>query len=134
MTMNQVVVHFLDGHVAKGITNDFVATKDRLHLAPSGAAPGSKPMEILFSEAKAIFFVKSLQGQPAHHKSNAFDPSKSALGRKLSVTFKDGETMVGTTQGYQPGRPGFFIIPADSSSNNERCFIVSAATKEIRML
>lgn len=132
--MNQVVVHFLDGHIAKGITNDFVATKDRLHLAPSGCAPGSKPTEILFSEVKAIFFVKSLQGQPTHHKSNAFDPTKPALGRKLSVTFKDGETMVGTTQGYQPGRPGFFIIPADPGSNNERCFIVSAATKEIRML
>lgn len=90
-------------------------------------------MEILFSEAKAIFSRRACRASRSITRATR-SALKSALGRKLSVTFKDGETMVGTTQGYQPGRPGFFIIPADSSSNNERCFIVSAATKEIRML
>jgi len=42
--------------------------------------------------------------------------------------------MVGATQGYQPGRPGFFLIPADAQSNNERCFVVTAATQEVSFL
>jgi hypothetical protein len=42
--------------------------------------------------------------------------------------------MVGSTQGYQPGRPGFFLIPADTQSNNERCFVVTAAAREVSFL
>ena len=42
--------------------------------------------------------------------------------------------MVGTTQGYNPGRPGFFLIPADPQSNNERCFVVTGATQEVALL
>jgi len=50
------------------------------------------------------------------------------------VVFKDGEVLMGTTTGYQPGRSGFFIVPADSGSNNERCYIVTAATKEVSII
>ena len=46
-------------------------------------------------------------------------------------TFKDGEELLGTTQGYQPDRPGFFVIPADPESNNERCYVVASATEEV---
>lgn len=41
---------------------------------------------------------------------------------------------MGTTTGYQSGRKGFFIVPADPYSNNERCYIVTASTKEISLL
>jgi hypothetical protein len=50
------------------------------------------------------------------------------------VVFKDEELLVGTTQGYQPGRPGFFVYPADTQSNNERCYVVSTAAKEVSIL
>jgi hypothetical protein len=42
--------------------------------------------------------------------------------------------MVGTTQGYQPGRPGFFLVPADTGSNTERCYVVAAAAQEISFI
>jgi hypothetical protein len=47
------------------------------------------------------------------------------------VVFKDGEVLVGTTLGYQPGRPGFFLLPVDPASNMERCFVVARATEKI---
>jgi hypothetical protein len=56
------------------------------------------------------------------------------VGRKIRVRFKDGEVLVGTTQGYQPGRPGFFLVPADPGSNIERCYVISAATDEVTFL
>ena len=37
-----------------------------------------------------------------------------------------------TTQGYQPDRPGFFVVPVDPKSNNDRCFVVMAAVKAVR--
>jgi hypothetical protein len=42
--------------------------------------------------------------------------------------------LVGTTTGYQPGRPGFFLEPADANSNNERCYVVTSAAEEINFL
>jgi hypothetical protein len=90
-----------------------------------------KPIEISIKDLKAVFFVKDFAGNPQHVKSNEFDPSRPQNGRKIRVEFKDGEVLVGTTMGYQPGRQGFFILPADTGSNNERCYVVSAFTKEI---
>jgi len=132
--MNQVVVHTKQGQLLKGSTNDFLPTKDRFHLIPVQATPGAKPLEILIADLKAVFFVKDLVGQPEHEKKNAFNTDAPLPGRKIRVVFHDGETLQGTTNGYQPGRPGFFVVPADPKSNNERCFIVTAATKEVALL
>ena len=131
--MNQVVVHTRQGQLLKGTTNDFLPTKDRFHLAPAEAPPGTKSQEILIANLKAVFFVRDLIGQSQHTKQNSFDVNRALQGRKIRVVFQDGEIMLGTTQGYQPGRPGFFMVPADPESNNERCYVVSAATKEVTL-
>lgn len=132
--MNQVVARFKDGRIIKGRTNDFLPAKELFHLSPDDAPPGTKAMEILVSDLKALFFVKTLGGRPDHRKINDFEQGKLAPGRKVVVHFKDGETLAGTTQGYQPNRPGFFLIPVDGDSNNERCFVVTASAKEIQLL
>jgi hypothetical protein len=132
--MNKVVAHYQDGHIIKGVTNDFLPAKDRFHLLAADAAPGSKPAEVIVNELKALFFVKDFAGNPAHKESQDFDPTKPPGGRKIRVNFKDGEVMVGTTQGYQPNRPGFFVIPADLQSNNERCYVVTSATTAVSFI
>jgi len=132
--MNRVVAHFHDGHLLKGVTNDFLPAKERFHVVPAEAPPGSKPLEVLVADLKALFFVKDFAGSPEHKESDQFPPGKAAQGRKIRVVFKDGEVMVGSTQGYQADRPGFFLIPADAQSNNERCFVVAAATQEVSFL
>lgn len=132
--MNQIVARYADGRVVKGITNDFFPAKDRFHLLPAGGAPGARGQEILVADLKALFFVKDFAGTPTHNESNQFEVGKPPVGKKIRVVFKDGEVVVGTTQGYQPGRPGFFMIPADDKSNNSRCFIVAAATREVTLI
>ena len=47
------------------------------------------------------------------------------------MQFADGEVLIGTTQGSQPNRPGFFLDPADDGSNIERCYVVAAAVQEV---
>jgi hypothetical protein len=131
MAQIKIVAHYQNGRLAKGFTNDFLPTKDRLHIVPMDAPPNAPPHEVLVNELKAIFFVKDFRGDPQHRDKNEFDPQKPAPGRKLRVVFKDGEVLVGTTQGYQPGRPAFFLVPADTTSNTERCFIISSATQEV---
>ena len=75
-----------------------------------------------------------LEYGPKHVESNEFDPAHPPAGRRIRVVFKDGEVLIGTTTGYQPGRPGFFLVPADSDSNVERCYIVTAATREVKFI
>ncbi len=52
----------------------------------------------------------------------------------MEVTCVDGEVIVGTTTGYDPKRPGFFLFPIDPLANNTRVFMVTSAIKTARFL
>ena len=132
--MNKVVARLADGRMVKGMTTDFSPSKDRFHVSVAGALPGTQPVELRTRDLKALFFVKDFAGVPQHVERSEFDPSRPPVGRRIRVKFKDGEVLVGTTTGYQPGREGFFLIPADTNSNNERCYVVAANTLEIGFL
>jgi hypothetical protein len=132
--MNRIVARFQDGRMLKGFTNDFLPAKDAFHVSCEGQPPGAKPAEVRVNELKAVFFVKTFTGDPARQKATEPTAGKAGPGRRIRVVFKDGEVLVGTTQGYDPSRQGFFVIPVDPASNNERCFVVSAATGEVAFL
>lgn len=128
--MNKVVARFADGRMVKGTTSDFTPAKDSFQVSTSsGGATGT--VQVAKRDLKAVFFVRDFAGNPQHVERIAFDPSRPVLGRKLEVEFSDGEVLVGTTQAYQPNRPGFFMVPADADSNIERCYVVVAATRQV---
>ena len=129
--MNRIVARFQDGRVLKGFTNDFLPAKNQFHMTLEEQAAGAGPIQVQVPELKALFFVKTFEGDSQHQVSN--DPAQASPGRKLRVVFKDGEVMVGTTQGYDRSRPAFFVIPVDKG-NNDRCFVVAAAVQEVTFL
>jgi len=135
MAIHKVVVRFQDGHLLKGSTSDFFPNKDLFHLSPADGPPAAKLMEIRFGELKALFFVRDFAGKPRPQK-DPIEPQASlpGAGRRIRVMFRDGEILVGTTNGYQPDRLGFFVVPADPDSNNERCFVISSATQQVALL
>ena len=132
--MNKVVARYVDGHMLKGFTADFVPTKEQFHITLADAPAGSSPVAVQVKELKALLFVKDLVGNRRDRDRNQFDPVRPPVGRKIKVIFKDGEVMIGTTQGYQPGRAGFFLVPADPEANTERCYVVTAATVSITFI
>jgi hypothetical protein len=135
MAIHKVVVRFQDGRLLKGSTADFIPTKDRLHLSPADAPPSTKPVEVLLAEVKALFFVRDFAGKPRPQKDPVEPPPPPpGAGRGIRVMFRDGEILIGTTHGYQPGRLGFFVVPVDPESNNERCFVISAAAHQVTLL
>jgi len=131
MIQNKVVVRYQNGEVLKGQTSDFLPTKSVFHLSVIDAPAGTPPLVVHLSGVKAIFFVKDFAGNREREEVLGFPAEKPVIGRKIKVTFSDGETLVGTTQGYDPTRPGFFMIPADPASNNDRCFVVTSAAKQV---
>lgn len=134
MIQNKVVIRYEDGRIQKGITNDFFPNKESFHVMSAGTAPGAKPLDIRVSELKAVFFVHEFGGIPGYEDKKEFEAGKPVTGRKIRVLFKDGEVLVGTTNGYQPDRPGFFVVPADPKSNVERCYVVTRATREVTLI
>ena len=94
---------------------------------------GRKVSEVFFSDLKAVFFVKSLEGKQDHPLTKEVSEEKAEPGSqmKVKITFLDGETLVGTTQGYTLEREGFFIVPLEGDSNNLRIFVISKAVKAV---
>ncbi len=132
--LNKIVIRYTDKRIVKGVTVDFSPNRDIFHITPVGFSPSDKPLEVRIADLKAIFFVKDFTGNPKYEDKKNFEPGKPILGRKIRVLFKDGEILIGTTQGYQLNRQGFFVIPADSQSNVERCYVVTKATREVKFI
>jgi len=134
MIQNKIVVRYQDGKILKGQTNDFLPAKPSFHISLIDASPGAVSTEVRIADVKAVFFVKDHAGNREHKNVQEFPDGKSSGGRKIKVEFKDGEILMGTTQGYDPKRPGFFIVPADSTSNNDRCFVIASATRDVSFI
>jgi hypothetical protein len=134
MLQNKIVVCYQDGRIYTGVTRDFFPNKDVFHLFSVNGLPETEPIIISIQELKAVFFVKEFEGNWEYKDKEEWESDKAVAGRKIRVIFKDGEVLVGTTHGYQPGRPNFFVHPLDPQSNNERCFVISAATKEVSFI
>ena len=130
MTGSLVVAGFRDGRRVKGITLDFLPTKDVFHVQTEGG----EVVDIRLKDLKSVFFVKDLVGQAEHKTVNEFDVNATMSGRKIRVVYFDNEELVGTTQGYSPERLGFFVVPADRASNNLRIFVVAAATADVHYI
>jgi hypothetical protein len=129
---NLVVARFRDGRTIKGTTYDFGPQKKAFHVVPLGEERG-KVSEVLLSELKAVFFVKSLEGKQDHPLAREVIEEKAEPPglMKVKITFFDGETLVGTTHGYTLEREGFFIVPLEGDSNNLRIFVLSKAVQQV---
>jgi hypothetical protein len=130
----KVVVRYANGKLIKGYTNDFFPNKPSFHLHPVETGRTEKGIEVVVNQLKAVFFVKDFAGDPSYDDRKHSAESEQPVGRKVEVTFVDGEVLVGFTIGYDPKRPGFFFTPTDSQSNNLRAYAVSSAVRAVRFL
>jgi len=127
----KVVARFTDGTLLKGTTADFAIGKPLFHMNPAGGGPA---VPVTCRSLKALFFVKDFKGGPHASGLKGFAvPAGNASGKKIAVLFQDGELLCGYTLAYVPGREGFFMFPADGSSNNIRIFVVNAFVDEVRV-
>ena len=125
--MNQnIVARYQDGKVLKGTSADFFPNRDQFHLR---SFDGGEVEEVRVKDLKGVFFVNSFDGDPQNRGRS--DVDRAGLGRKIQVDFKDGETLIGYTSGYSPGRKAFFVFPADPDSNSERVFVVAESTQKV---
>lgn len=126
---NKIVARYLDGRLLKGIGLDINPSRPAFHVRPTHGSA----VTVQMADLKAIFYVRSLDGDSNHDEDLTPDPDdvRSRATSLVTLRFADGEIMVGLTLGYPMNRPYFFIVPVDPRSNNIRILINRAALVSI---
>ncbi|MBI5102167.1 MAG: hypothetical protein HZB33_10080 [Nitrospirae bacterium] len=138
----KVVFRFNSGEVVKGFLTDF--RPDLPTLDMEDASNGSRtrvPME----ELKALFFVRSFEGDNEYKEKKAYGGSK-AKGNRAFIRFRDGESLVGFLEGDVPWKrgfflskqgaemKGFFLLPADEDTNNLKVFVIASSISDVTVV
>jgi hypothetical protein len=126
----KVVVRYRDGRILRGYTSDFNSSRPQLHMSTDPFSGESLIVPI--NQLKALFFVRDFAGDPTYSEEKTF--AVQPQGRRLEVTFEDGEILVGSTLTYRPEGHGFFVHPADKKANNIRVFVSAVAVRHVRFL
>jgi hypothetical protein len=122
-----VAARFRDGRVVKGITSDFRPGRTFFHVS---SGDGTKSERIYVEDLKALFFVKSFEGDPHRRDRKSFGHHRNS-GRRVWIRFRDGEVFTGWTFSYTTDKDGFFLFPTDAASNIEKAFVVNEYIDEI---
>lgn len=128
----KVVARFVDGRTLKGTTHDFSADKDHFHLVPEGG-DRTRAVAVPIQALKAVFFVRSFKGNKYRVDDTSFRLAGDR-GRPVRIRFKDREEIAALAPGSTVGRAGFFVVPADPRSNNQRIFVVHASVAEVEWI
>lgn len=138
---NLVVAKRRNGKMIKGVTYNFGPEKKAFHVIPVSEErkdeKTKRGVEVVTSELKAIFFVKSLEGRKGPRTLEGLleeEEKEVTSAMKVRVTFHDRETLIGMTQGYSREKQGFFVVPLEKESNNLRVFVFFNAAEEIEIL
>jgi hypothetical protein len=131
--LSKVVVAFLDGRRSRGYVLDFSPLREDFTLLPSENPMQSRGEKVELTELKAVFFVKDYDGNK-DYKSPENITTPQQQGRKIEVLFKDGEMLLGTTQGYNPTKLGFFMFPVDGGDNNMRVFVINRNATRVKFV
>ncbi|MGO9147193.1 MAG: DUF6982 domain-containing protein, partial [Desulfomonilia bacterium] len=111
---------------------DFNPSSPYFHLLDD-ITPGTIPTLINKSELKALFFVKTFEGNREYRERKSFNEGDQQ-GQRVEVTFKDGEVLQGSALNYDPQLPGFFLMPVDRYSNNIRIYVVISNVENLHFL
>ena len=132
---NKVVIHYADGRLRKGYTHDFTPLRDTFHLTSQLQEDFGTIYEINTTELKAVFFVKTFKGNLGYKEKKRYDEvdTSKLRGMRIRVEFCDGEVLRGISLGYSKKKKGFFVIPVDPRSNNERIYVVAASVKDVKI-
>ncbi len=138
----RVVARFVDGRVLKGYMKKFSAEADSIDISEVGSG---KEHHIPTVDLKALFFIKSFEGNSKHRDKKAFGVS-GHKGKKVYIKFNDRESLMGFVEGTIPWEKGFFLSnsarhakgffmqPVDGDGNNEKVFIVGTSVEDVTVM
>ena len=134
----RVVVRYADGRVLRGFVagRKETALSDTLPESLKVKDSNGKSVKVGASEIKAIFFVKSFEGNPDYTEFKVFSSRPTGKGVWMRIHFKDGEVIEGVAPNCVEtySKPVFYIMPPDPGSNNQRVLVSKHYLKEMQVL
>lgn len=128
----KVVARYQDGRVIKGVSMDVDPNRNVFHIRP----PQGPAIQVNLNDLKALFFVRSLDGDSARNDASRLEPGdmRSRGSSVVRLDFADGESITGLTIAWPPRKPFFFLTPVDPGSNNIRILINRDAITNMEQL
>lgn len=127
---SRVMVEYSDRQTRTGYTHDFVPERGHLTISPEPVASPNNRVMLPFTELKAIFFADGGAGRAAESHPGDTPPAPVAQRRRVRVTFRDREQLVGTIAGEGTATPGFFLASSDGFGGEgayDRVYVLTAA-------
>lgn len=125
----RLVVHTRKGEVAYGVcfAMNLHHESFKLDLMTQDGEPVGKTQAFNFRDLKAIFYVKSFDGD--FDRARQY-PEQKPEGGGIVVVFEDGEVLKGHTyQAWHEEAARFHLIPDEQDSNNISVLVERAAVK-----
>jgi hypothetical protein len=121
------------GSIEQLLRNDPVYPLDsiRLKLLDSEAVE-----EVSTKDAKAVFFVKTFDGDLRHRALHFHEHAPIVTGLWVRVYFYDGEMIEGIISNTRDFvlETGFFLRPTDPNGNNRLVYVLKAGLKDFHVL
>jgi hypothetical protein len=145
MSRLKVVAHRKSGQIVKGFAELNVSVNVQgipesgpilpksINIQSSISGRGvSVPVDTL----KALYFVKSFEGNAAYAETKFFNPAPNIEGLWVHVTFGDGETTEGIVSNNIAflNDAGFLMKPPDPLSNNHAMYVLKSALTHFRVV
>jgi hypothetical protein len=138
----KTVLRFRDGRLLRGFLKDFAPDLDEIFLEE---VETDRIYPVRVEDVKAIFFVRSFEGDRTYREKKTFGVSKQK-GQRVFVKFRDGESLVGFLEGDVPwekgfflsrldrGLKGFFLLPVDEDTNNMKVFVIATSVEDVTVV
>ena len=138
-SVGKLVAHLRDGLILKGFSRDFDPARELFHIVRRrGGVAASQ--EVRLDQLKALFHVKTwgrkdrhMGREPGFPEGDVNRPPDGLYIRTVAEFF-DGEKIFGFTRDYDPGRPGFYLYPADPEDNNAKIYVPQSSLVNIQLL
>src|SRR5215470_2182280 len=138
----KVVARGRSGDMVKGYLesisdlNNFKDTRrssDEIRVCP---ADSSSPSVLKVETLKALFFVKSFEGNPDYREMQYFPDAPVYEGIWVRVRFYDQEVIEGIMENnIRPFlEPGLLLTLPDRESNNEAAYVIKRSLNELQIL
>lgn len=129
---HKVVAHRLDGALIKGVCLSVDPSRPGCRIQ----TPTQLMVDVAFAELKALFFVRTFEGNPDHDEANSLAPDdpRRIGSRVIELEFHDGERLLAITPQFPPTKALFYVLPADPDSNNDRVLVNRAACRSMTVV
>jgi hypothetical protein len=146
MARLKIVAHLRDGKLVKGyadlpLPTDAagvvgtvpVSLPKQLHIE---ATESGKKHSVSLTSLKALFFVKSFQGNSQYAEIKFFNGEPKVEGLWVHLTFHDNEKIEGIVHNSLAflTEPGFLMKPPDPNSNNQAVYVLKESLTQFRVV